>query len=88
MHVLCNNSLDVFQSILNDRRLTFFCAKFLADEMLQGMPDVVVHFGQSELTGEVLGTHMFKRAGINTVRKQPQTDDMSERTPCKHSADA
>jgi len=35
--------------------------------MLQGMPDVVVHFGQSELTGAVMGTHYYKRAGINTV---------------------
>jgi len=47
--------------------ITGYVAELGVYEMLQGMPDVVVHFGQSELTGEVLGTHMYKRAGINTV---------------------
>jgi len=34
--------------------------------MLEGLPDVVVHFGQSELAGAT-NTGMIKRAGINTV---------------------
>jgi len=51
---------------LDDLWIHGYVAENAMYQMLEDLPDVIVHFGQSELQGR-LRTSLVKRAGINTV---------------------